>query len=378
MLLPSIEGMEDLQHLVRSGETDWEQYGDVETKEKDGLILFNYTIGATMAHRWNWFERNSRGLILNKTTGEVVALPFEKVFNYGEFYESIPQPVFTDVSRVTEKMDGSLGILYRPRVRVGGRQYAIATRGAFESDQAKWATERLYYKHNMLSAILPEECTLLFEIIYPENRIVIDYGDKKILVLLAARNRFTGEYYSPAFLTQIATSYGFEQPNVYNFPSDARKIAEMVKGWDDNREGVVVEFLDGSRWKFKAEAYCKVHKLLSRLAFKRILQAVKDGTIDDILPLLPSHIRVAVTDVLDDITEIFQKTRRHVVEIFSQRPLMEMTRKEFALWAVVNHKEIAHYLFRLYDDQSLDKDIFSHEFHHYKGRLALPESLDLD
>ena len=122
MLLPSIEGMEDLQHLVRSGETDWEQYGDVETKEKDGLILFNYTIGATMAHRWNWFERNSRGLILNKTTGEVVALPFEKVFNYGEFYESIPQPVFTDVSRVTEKMDGSLGILYRPKVRVGGRQ----------------------------------------------------------------------------------------------------------------------------------------------------------------------------------------------------------------------------------------------------------------
>ncbi|HRF99146.1 MAG TPA: hypothetical protein PLZ51_28235, partial [Aggregatilineales bacterium] len=74
------------------------------------------------------------------------------------------------------KMDGSLGILYRWQ-----GAYYIATRGNFDSDQAIWATIFLrthYDLHN-----LADEYTLLFEIIYPDNRIVVNYGQRQDLVL---------------------------------------------------------------------------------------------------------------------------------------------------------------------------------------------------
>ena len=152
----------------------------------------------------------------------------------------------------------------------------------------------------------------------------------------------------------------------------------MVSQWDCNVEGVVIELSDGSRWKVKAESYIKVHRLLSRLAFKRILQAVRDESMDDILPLLPKHIYKAVMEVINDINSIFHQTKHKVMIFFENRPTDLCTRKEFAIWATTYYKDIAHYLFRLYDGQPLDKDIFQHEFHHYKGRLALPESLDID
>ncbi len=70
---------------------------------------------------------------------------------------------------VYEKMDGSLGILYW----IDDKPF-LATRGAFESEQAIKGTE-LLRKHQNLNK-LNRNYTYLFEIIYPSNRIVVDYG----------------------------------------------------------------------------------------------------------------------------------------------------------------------------------------------------------
>src|SRR5687767_12047572 len=127
-----IESMEQLQALVKAGETNWAQYGDVRAVYHEGLVLFNYTQQAQYAGRWNWFEQQSRGLILNAVTGEIVARPFPKFFNLGE---RTPAPNAT-IDYITEKWDGSLGILYRHN-----GQFKIATRGSFTGEQAVWATD---------------------------------------------------------------------------------------------------------------------------------------------------------------------------------------------------------------------------------------------
>ena len=85
-----------------------------------------------------------------------------------------------------EKLDGSMGVLY---IMPDGEK-AIASRGSFVSDQAKFATEYLNEKYSEVR-FLPQY-TYLFEIIYPENRIVLDYGNKKEIVLLAIRENHTG------------------------------------------------------------------------------------------------------------------------------------------------------------------------------------------
>src|SRR5690349_7854618 len=120
-----------LQQLVHSSETNWKTYGDVYAAYSDDLVLFNYTALAQYNERWNWFELNSRGLILNTKTGEVVALPFPKFFNWGEGGRTTTAAI----QSITEKIDGSLGILYR-----ANGEFRIATRGAFHSEQAVWAT----------------------------------------------------------------------------------------------------------------------------------------------------------------------------------------------------------------------------------------------
>jgi hypothetical protein len=128
------------------------------------LLLFNYTARATYENTWNAVEVVSRGLIVHWPSAQLAALPFPKFFNVGQRPETAidmlgahPSPV-----EVTSKLDGSLGILYRPP-----DGFAIATRGSFTSTQALWATQHLR-AHCDLSA-LPDDVILLFEIVYPNN-----------------------------------------------------------------------------------------------------------------------------------------------------------------------------------------------------------------
>lgn len=69
---------------MREGFTDWQRYGNVTVRRKDDLLIFNYNTMAQYEGRWNFFERVSRGLIINHQTGEIVARAFDKFFNWGE------------------------------------------------------------------------------------------------------------------------------------------------------------------------------------------------------------------------------------------------------------------------------------------------------
>ncbi|QOR67967.1 hypothetical protein IM538_07490 [Cytobacillus suaedae] len=51
------------------------------------IIILNYTENATYEKRWNELTLNCRGLIVNERTGEILARPFPKFFNYGEIPE---------------------------------------------------------------------------------------------------------------------------------------------------------------------------------------------------------------------------------------------------------------------------------------------------
>jgi len=224
----------DIQKLVVDGFQDWRDFGHVYTKEKDGLILFNYLNEAQYEGTWTFLERVSRGLIVDKISGEVVARPFDKFFNWNENNRTTNAPIKT----ITEKLDGSLGILYRDN------GFKIATRGSFDSEQAQWATNWLnthYFETFPDLTAYYNDYTLLFEIIYPKNRIVVDYEDNADLFLIAARNRFTGRYLSYSELLRMNESFNFPMPKLYNF-ADLSDILANISILSHNNEGWVVEF----------------------------------------------------------------------------------------------------------------------------------------
>jgi RNA ligase len=323
----------------------WEKYGRVTVKQSGDLLLFSYKAEAQYGDEWNFFELVSRGLIINRRTRVVEARPFDKFFNYGE-RGRFPGG---KVKRVYEKMDGSLGILYRDN-----GQFKIATRGSFDSEQAIWATE--YLNANYKLNRLPTEWTLLFEIIYPDNRVVVDYGDKEQLVLLAIRDRFTDNYEDWATVQAVATKWGFGCP--MSFWADVDDIAARCQDMGLSGEGFVAEFTDGSRFKFKSPKYLELHKVLSGLSFKRVLEAIQNGTINELKAIIPDEFIGDVERWQSQITDELDHMLSRIIEAYTMAP-DKYNRKNFALWVQAEHKRLAPYLFAMLDDKDLLPIIFA-------------------
>lgn len=332
--MESIESINDIISLAQSGFTDWQEHGFVTVRKSDDLFIFNYNTQAIFEARWNFFERVSRGLIINSKTGEIVARAFDKFFNWNEFGTIADKELVT----VIEKMDGSLGILYR---HDGG--YKIATRGSFDGEQALWATEFLNANYELDN--LDTNLTLLFEIIYPENRVVVDYAERQDLVLLAVRNRFTGDYLAFEEVDNIATEFGFSLPKVYQFDG-IKELLNNVRSLDATNEGFVAEFDDGTRYKFKSIEYLKLHKLIVTLSFKNVLSAMQSGNIEQILDTVPDEFLGEVRIWIVEIEQTIQSIKDEVQTIFEQAP--QDSRKEFALWVnKTQSQEMRSYLFAL-------------------------------
>jgi RNA ligase len=309
------------------------------------LLLFKYTAKAQYGGRWNFFERVSRGLIVNCATGEIVARPFDKFYNWLEQGRTAGGHIVT----ITEKLDGSLGILFR--VDDG---YRIATRGAFRSEQAEWATRFLIANYDLRD--LPNELTLLFEIIYPGNRVVVDYSGREALVLLAARNRFTGDYlpFYPA-VYELGLRYGFPLPTVYQF-NNITEILERTGTLDLSEEGYVVEFADGQRFKFKGDKYLELHRLIFGLSFNNTLAAVAAKNVAYIREQIPDEFLVQFNQWVEEIEATVTAVKQQVQTAFEMAPTD--SRKEFAIWVQANHKELAPYLFAVLDGKPLDPIIY--------------------
>ena len=159
-----------------------EGYISARRHPTEPLTIYNYTAKCQYAPLWTPETRHCRGLIVHDD-GRIVARPFPKFFNFEEHSRS--EIAFSKPFTVAEKIDGSLGVLYPD-----GDGWAIASRGSFTSPQAQHGTAILRERHSDFRPF--DGLTYLFEIIYPENRIVVDYGKRRELVLLAVIETATG------------------------------------------------------------------------------------------------------------------------------------------------------------------------------------------
>ncbi|HEV7758701.1 MAG TPA: hypothetical protein VGO78_06915 [Acidimicrobiales bacterium] len=161
----------------------------VRAHPTEPLVIANYTSRAAIDGVWDPVTLSCRGLIWNPQTGAIAARPFAKFFDLHETSDRVPD----SPPLAHEKLDGSLGILYRTSAAsaasAAGAGWAVATRGSFDSEQAEWATAHLRRRYPGLD--VPEGVTPLVEIVYPANRIVVDHGHED-LVLLGAIDHTTG------------------------------------------------------------------------------------------------------------------------------------------------------------------------------------------
>lgn len=265
---------------------------------KDGLpyTLFKYTPVAQYKGVWNDVTLNSRGLIVNHETGEIVARPFSKFFNYGETGK-LREDLMTGPISVSEKLDGSLGISFRdPEGKM-----RITTSGGWQAPQGKFAT-KFYHEHYEGKWNPDPNRTYMWEIIHPENRIVVDYGDEKDLHLLGAVDIRTGK----SIPVDKVTEWKWKRAESHSFDS----MADVTNAPDRaNHEGYIVHYTDTDyRVKVKHDEYVRIHRDATGLNERRIWEAVKEGKADE--------SRAAIQE---EFHEFFDTNRKAIQENFDTK-----------------------------------------------------------
>ncbi|MET0416620.1 MAG: RNA ligase [Actinoplanes sp.] len=329
-----------------------------QTHPTEPLAILNYTeLCVITPGGWNPTTLACRGLIYRTDTAEVVARGFVKFFNHGQ--DGAPVLDMDASVLVTDKKDGSLGIIYP--VPSGG--VAVATRGSFASEQAIHATA-------LLNARYPEfrpdpATTTLVEIVYPANRIVLDYAGLDDLILLGGQPLDGGWPIPPATMHTSSRWPGpvTETLMVGSF-AEALALPNRV-----NAEGVVVhDLLTGALVKIKQADYVELHRIVTNLTARKVHDfMLTGGHLADFIAPLPDEFHTWVQQVAEDITALVDAEDGRLQRAFDDlcqqvvlknvgwRPGDRQARKDFAALAVSHSDPWA--MFALLDGRDLRPEL---------------------
>ena len=312
-----------LQSLVEQKLVTVQRHPDAE------LFIYNYSPLVQYQRLWNEITLMTRGLILD-AQGNIMARPFKKFFNWEEHEpQEIPQEPF----EVFDKADGSLGILYWLE-----GQPAIATRGSFTSEQAIHATQILRDRYAHLWKKLDPDVTYLFEIIYPANRIVVDYGTWDDLLLLAVLDKQTGQD------LPLPTDLDFPIVTRYDGIQDLAQLKALEK---NNQEGFVVRFKSGFRLKLKFAEYVRLHRLITQTSSTIVWEYLSQGkSFEELLERVPDEFYEWVKQTKQTLEEQFNDILREAQQALQPFP----TRKESAAYFLT--QKYPHVMFRLLDGKA--------------------------
>lgn len=308
------------------------------------LAILNYTDKCQFDQHWNDVTLQTRGLIYNTETGEVVARALPKFFNVGDETHTGQLDPDKTTFGADEKWDGSLGIIYRRP----DEALAVATRGSFSSDQAIHATELLQSEYDPvpLDGMIDMNLTPLAEIVFPDNRIVLDYGDRDELIPLGVVDNESG---------QFKRASGAE---VFPEGTTLRTILESPPV--ENKEGYVIWVERNKAVKLKFATYLALHRIVSNLTEKEVWRQLKAGTFEEFVVALPDEFHQWATDTAQPLqieasaieNRVFVWHRILVAEGFE-------TRKEQALWIQENvEADYRGLVFGLLDNRDISEGIW--------------------
>lgn len=317
------------------------------------LTLYTYTERAQFAGVWTDAQRKCRGLVV-EDTGQIIAFCMPKFFNYpehanGKSYAS-PLPA-RESFEIFGKMDGSMGTVFFYE-----DQWHVASKGSFHSDQAKWATSRLRYLLQGYSTGLSEPLhanldplnrhkTYVCEIIYPSNRIVVDYGPLEDLVLLTAYDNDTGREELTeehrlewGWIGSVVPSYDPYGLEVYELQYLADENVQLSDDGDrsvsgSDSEGYVVRYESGVRCKIKLSDYLRLHKILTGCSERTIWEKLRDGeSLDTWLADVPDEFHEWVQNVAErignEVTEYVREAFKQYEELQNKAESLSVTNKK--------------------------------------------------
>lgn len=296
-------------------------------RESGNLVLFKYNqIESDFSQP---IVQESRGIILERDTWNIVCHPFHKFFNYGEGFAA---DIDWSSARVQSKEDGSLIKVY-----YYNNKWNIATNGtinAFEApieapfsdienfgDLFIHAVKSMIHDESRLFSQLDEEYTHLFELCTPYNRIVVPYDGFRVFYLSSKHNE-TGK--------EKKIQYLIPGPREFDL-NNLDEVVEMANTLSYDNEGYVVVDNNLNRIKIKSPAYLKAHRLRGEgvITIRKILGILLIEEQSEFLSYFPEYIE-SFNKVGNALQNLISTLNNDIEEA---KEYKDKDRKEFAMWA---------------------------------------------
>ena len=189
------------------------------------------------------------------------------------------------------------------------------------------------------------------------NRIVVDYGDRRELVLLTVIETASGNEIPYDEVLSTYSKY-FTIVKKYNI-NNIKNLKDLQKLEEENREGFVVRFKDGFRVKVKFAEYVRLHSIVTNVSNLTIWEHLMNNyNFDELLDRVPdeflSWLNRTVKSIQQNFNEIERKSLKEFVRIYYINGIID--RKAFAMESIKS--EYRSILFKLYDKKPYDNIIW--------------------
>lgn len=297
------------------------------------LNLLNYTPITQMKKKWDKDLLCARGLVVNDE-GKIIARPLPKFFNDYEVKGVLPSQPF----EVYKKLDGSLIIMSFYE----GKPF-FCTRGSFTSEQAVQAEKLYFAKYH--SVKVDPNYTYCFEIIYPNNKIIVDYKTEDDIFLLAKIHTATG------YETSIENC-GFRCANVYN---ENKTLCELKQMDTENEEGFVIRFPHNNfRVKIKFKTYINLHKAGKYTRKDVIKSLAKRENIS--IENIPDECFPDLKDMCTDIIQQFNNIKNDLLKEYDNIVHEHLQEKDII--EQIKQSANKQILFCLFRGQNFDNQVW--------------------
>lgn len=232
------------------------------------LAIQNYTHKAMRAGIWDPLTCAARSLVTDTRTGAVISRSFSKFFNFDEVKHAYKPTGGEYAAVVEEKVDGSIASLFWFEE---AREWILASKGSFTGTHVKFAREILESCYPNVTEGLDKEKTYVFEIIHPNNIIMVKYHTRKDLVLLSIIGK-DGSEPPPDF---DWSTYPFSRPGnkmalIGNVTVDFKSLRALDLF---NQEGFIVKY-----WRTRTDR----HPQRVKIKFDSYL--LKTQTLNNVSP----------------------------------------------------------------------------------------------
>ena len=196
--------------------------------------------------------------------GNLLSASFGKFTNWNENPENFPTPQSLDDCEFINKIDGSTLI-----VDYLENTWNLRTRGTFSFIGLDNATDfsLVWHRYPLVRELVKDyrQISWLFEIVSPNQRIILDYGPEPDIFLIGGIYKEDYTLLTQKVLDEISKEIHVKRPTRYQFPS-FEKMLSLVKE-DKEIEGICI-YSKGCQeiHKAKADRYLMLHRLKSELS----------------------------------------------------------------------------------------------------------------